>query len=264
MPTLANLPLAILVLSTLGACATSGDGSSEAQAALTGAPEGAVIDRNARQRVAREDMLTQMAFWAAEYQTFPNDLEAAQKFAEALRRGGRTDRAVQIAGEALGRFPQDQQLLHTYGMAQLASGRPQEALRPLAMVAAQDARNWRVRSALGAALDQLGRYPEARAAYQEALAIEPNQPGVMTNLGVSHLMAGEPQEAEAVLRQTIALPNAPPHARQNLAIALALQGKFDEAEQIEHIDLPPAQAAQNMQDLRGLLRDPRSWRDVGG
>ena len=205
---MSRLPAALLALSTLAACATTGEGAGGAEAALTAdAPR---VDREARQRIGREDMLTQMAFWAAEYQTFPNDIEAAQKFSEALRRGGRTDRAVQMAAEALGRFPDDPQLLTTYGLAQISSARPQEALRPLALVARAEPQNWRVRSALGAALDQLGRYTEARRAYQEALAIQPDDPRVLTNMGVSHIMAGEPQDAEPILRQAIALPNAPP------------------------------------------------------
>ena len=229
-----------------------------------GAPAGArPIDRQARERVAREDALTQMAYWAGEYQTFPNDLEAAQRFAEALRKGGRIDRAAQISGEALGRFPEDRPLLTTFGLAQIALGRPQQALRPLALVAAAEPQNWRVRSALGAALDQLGRYAEARQAYAEALAIAPGNAGVLTNMGVSHIMAGEPAEAEPILRQAVAIPGAPAEARQNLAIAVALQGRFDEAEQIERVDLPPAQAAQNILYLRGLLSDPRRWNDVG-
>ncbi|MGD9979595.1 MAG: tetratricopeptide repeat protein [Hyphomonadaceae bacterium] len=259
------LPLAILAASSLAACATMGEGE-ERHAAVdaSGAPPGArPIDREARERIVREDALTQMAFWAGEYQTFPNDLEAAQRFSEALRKGGRIDRAAQIAGEALSRFPEDRQLLTTYGFAQIALGRPQHALRPLALVAAGDPQNWRVRSGLGAALDQLGRFAEARQAYQEALAIEPNNVGVMTNMGVSHLMAGEPADAEPILRQAASMPGAPAEARQNLAIALALQGRFDEAEQIERIDLPPAQAAQNIQYLRGLLSDPRRWNDLG-
>jgi Flp pilus assembly protein TadD len=255
-----RLTLALLAASSLTACASLGGGEAE-QAGEHAAPA-RHVDREARQRVAREDMLTQMAFWAAEYQTFPNDLEAAQKFAESLRRGGRLDRAVQIAGEALNRFPDDQPLLTTYGLAQIASRHPQEALRPLALVAAADEQNWRVRSALGAALDQLGRYDEARMAYQEALALSPNEPGVMTNLGVSHIMAGEPDEAEPILRQAAALPNAPPQARQNLAIALALLGRFQEAEQLQRVDLPPAQAAANVRYLRGLLSDPRRWNDL--
>jgi Flp pilus assembly protein TadD len=261
----ASLPIALLAVSSLAACATTGEGSSQnvAEASAGAAPGARPIDRQARERVAREDALTQMAFWAAEYQTFPNDIEAAQRFSEALRKGGRTDRAVQIAGEALGRFPEDRALLTTYGYAQITLNRPQQALRPLAMVAAAEPENWRVRSALGAALDQLGRFNEARQAYQEALALQPGDARILTNMGVSHIMAGEPSDAEPILRQAVAIPGAPAEARQNLAIALALQGRFDEAEQIERIDLPPAQAAQNMQYLRGLLSDPRRWGDMG-
>lgn len=221
------------------------------------------VDRAARQHIGGQDMLTQMAFWAGEYDTFPNDIEAAQKFAEALRKGGRYDRAAQIAGEALNRFPDDRPLLTTYALAQLAQRHPQEALRPLAMVAASEPQNWRARSAMGAALDQLGRYDEARRAYQEALAISPNEPGVMTNLGVSHIMAGEAEAAEPILRQAAALPNAPPQARQNLAVALALMGRFAEADQLQRADLPAAQAASNTAYLRSLLSDPRRWGDVG-
>ena len=108
----------------------------------------------------------------------------------------------------------------------------------------------------------VGRYTEARAAYQEALAIQPENARVLTNLGVSHIMAGDPQTAEGFLRQAADQRGAPPEARQNLAIALALQGRFDEAEQIERVDLPPAQATENMRTLRGLLSDPRRWNDV--
>ncbi|HYD73279.1 MAG TPA: tetratricopeptide repeat protein, partial [Candidatus Binatia bacterium] len=121
-----------------------------------------------------------------------------------------------------------------------------------------------VRSALGAALDQLGRFAEARRAYQEALALAPTNAAILTNLGVSHIMAGEPADAERYLRQAADQRGAPPEARQNLAIALALQGRFDEAEQIERVDLPPAQAAENMRYLRSLLSDPRRWDAVRG
>ncbi|MBY0564174.1 MAG: tetratricopeptide repeat protein [Hyphomonadaceae bacterium] len=254
-----RLPATLLALSALTACATFG-GDDDASASLTATRP---VDRQARERIAREDLLTQMAFWAGEYQTFPNDLEAAQRFSDALRRGGRAERAAQIAGEAIARFPEDRALLNTYGLSQISAGRPQEALRPLAMVAAAQPENWRVRSALGAALDQLGRYTEARRAYQEALALHPNEPTVLTNMGVSHILAGELDQAEAVLRQASSLTNAPLEARQNLAVAIALQGRFDEAERVASVDLPPAQAAANVAYLRSLLSDPRRWDELG-
>lgn len=249
-----------LAAGMLTACASTS--ASEDQTPTPDANETRAIDREARARIGREDLLTQMAFWAGEYQMFPNDLEAAQRFSEALRRGGRSERAVQVSSEALSRFPNDPELLTTYGLAQIAMRNPQAALQPLALVAAADAQNWRVRSALGAALDQLGRFQQARMAYQEALALAPNEPRILTNLGVSHLMAGEPQTAEPILRQAAGLPGAPPEARQNLAIALALMGRFQEAEQLQRVDLPPAQAAANVAYLRGLLSDPRRWDDL--
>ncbi|MDX2276490.1 MAG: tetratricopeptide repeat protein [Hyphomonadaceae bacterium] len=263
---MSRLPFALLAVSALAACATTGEGAggqaTQQNAVNAPAPRG--VDRAARERIGREDMLTQMAFWASEYNTFPNDLEAAQRFAESLRLGGRNDRAVQTAGEALRRFPDDKPLLLTFGLAQLGQNNAQAALRPLALVAASDPQNWRARSALGVALDQLGRYDEARQAYQEALALRPNDPAVLTNLGMSHLISGDPAEAEQVLRQAVSLPGAPPQARLNLAVAVALQGRFDEAERLERADLPAAAAQSNMTYLRGLLSDPRSWRDLGG
>jgi Flp pilus assembly protein TadD len=272
---MSRFALSLLVASAAGACAASGHHASADSAAslADNAPPAAARqqpahasprtpDRRAREQITHQDMLTQMAFWAGEYDTFPNDLEAAQRFSETLRKGGRADRAVTVAQEALQRFPNDKPLTLTYGLAQIAARNPQEALRPLALIAAADPRDWRVRSALGAALDQLGRFTEARQAYQEALAIEPNDPGVLTNLGVSHLMEGDPAGAEPFLRQAMAQPNAPAESRQNLAIAVALQGRFDEAQQLERIDLAPAQAAANIEYLRGLLSDPHRWGDV--
>ena len=267
---MSRLVVALLAASSLAACATAGQSHAnvDPSAGQPGREDQAQVanrqpDRRARAAIVHQDMLTQMAFWAGEYDTFPNDLEAAQKFSECLRLAGRADRAVTVSGEALQRFPQDPQLLRTYGLAQIASHDPQDALRPLALLAQADAHDWKVRSALGAALDQLGRYSEARQAYAEALAIQPNQVSVLINEGVSHLMEGDPAAAEPILRQAVSLPNAPPEARQNLAISLALQGKFGEAEQLERVDLPPAQVAANMDYLRSLLSDPHRWGDVG-
>jgi len=276
---MSRIALSLLAASSLAACATTGQHANAAGGNTTlaqNSPANATPrqraaratpprtpDRHAREQITRQDMLTQMAFWASEYDTFPNDLEAAQRFAETLRKGGRADRAASVAQEALQRFPQDRSLTLTYGLAQLAARNPQEAIRPLTLVASMDARDWRVRSALGAALDQLDRFTEAREAYNEALVIQPNDPGVLTNMGVSHLMEGDPAAAEPILRQAMAQPNAPAEARQNLAVAVALQGRFDEAQQLERIDLPPATVAANMQYLRGLLSDPHRWGDVG-
>src|SRR5690349_19936881 len=105
---MSRLALSLLAASAAAACATSGQHANTDAAASVAqiAPDAAAArqrpahaaprtpDRRAREQITHQDMLTQMAFWAGEYDTFPNDLEAAQRFAETLRKGGRADRAV--------------------------------------------------------------------------------------------------------------------------------------------------------------------------
>jgi len=273
---ISSIGTAVALAGSLGACASIGDGQPRympgqpAQRAETSrgqedadAPAAVAGDlAAARAAIGREDILTQMAYWAGDYAEHPDDIESARGFAEALRRGGRYDRAIEVASEGTRRIGEDAQLVRTLGLAQLAAGHPRDALRPLALVARADPNDADARSALGVTLDQLGRFDQARQAYQEALALVPDDPRTLTNLGVSYLLTGEAEEAETVLRQAAALPNAPAEARQNLAVALGLQGKMDEAEAISRVDLPPAMAEENVAYLRGLFEDPRAAEEV--
>lgn len=248
---------ALVPVVMVAACATTAPDMS--QALRPGEPP---YDRAARAAVDRQDMLTQMTFWAQEYAVHPHDLETAQKFVDALRYGGRADRASTVALEALEKHPEDRKLMRSFGLALLASGKPQEALRPLAMTARDDPRDWSVRSALGAALDQVNRPVEARQAYAEALAIKADDPGVLTNMGVSFLMTGDVADAEQALQRAAALPGATAETRLNLSVAIALQGRFDEAERIQRVDIPPEMIAANMAYLRALQTDPRRWGEL--
>lgn len=248
---------ALVPVLMVAACATTAPDAADAL--RPGEPP---FDRAARAAVERQDMLTQMTFWAQEYAVHPHDLETAQKFVDALRYGGRSDRAAAVALEALEKHPEDRKLMRSYGFALLASGKPQEALRPLALTARDDAADWSVRSALGAALDQLNRPVEARQAYREALAIKANEASVLTNMGVSFLMTGDVVEAEKTLQEAAALPGATAETRMNLAVAIALQGRFEEAERIQRVDIPPDMIAANMAYLRALQTDPRRWGEL--
>lgn len=260
----------------LGGCATAGKlvgaGDDRALAAKEAKADKAAakdeekvslkIDKKARAAIEKEDILTQMTFWAREQGMHPDDVVAAQKFSEVLRKGGRADRAAEVASQALDRNPDNRELLRALGLALVSSGRSGEALRPLALLCKSDAKDYKARSALGVALDDQGRYEEARQAYKEALAIKPDDVGVLTNLGVSYLATGDTAKAEQVLRQAAALPDAGPETRQNLALAVGLQGRFAEAEQLQKVDLPPALVANNMAYIRGLLSDGRRWDDL--
>jgi Flp pilus assembly protein TadD len=222
----------------------------------------AKIDAAARIAAGREDVLTQMTFWAGEHERFPDDVEAAVSFIDILRVAGRAERAVDVGNDALSRMPASKPVMRAYGLALIAAGRSEDALRPLTVVTQADPKDWRTRSSLGVALDEQGRFDEARQLYKEALAIQPAEPGVLTNLGVSYLMEGKPADAETILKQAAALPGAGPEARQNLAMAVGLQGRFTEAEQLLKVDLPPAVVANNLSYMRGLIMDDRRWGDM--
>jgi Flp pilus assembly protein TadD len=244
--------MALLVLAVASGCATTDRQSQSAVA----------VDAAARAAIEREDVLTQMTFWAKETQAHPNDLEAMRKFVEALRKGGRGARAAEVATTAIEKFGPDRFLLAGLGQSLVASGRGVEALRPLALAAQADRHDWRVRMALGIALDQAGQAEQARAAYLEALSIKPDDAGLLTNYGVSFLMTGENENAELILRQAAALPGATPETRMNLAVAIALQGRFEEAERLQRVDLPPPMVAENMAYLRSLISSPHRWQEL--
>jgi Flp pilus assembly protein TadD len=265
-----GLPVALVM--GLAACATGGDGAPRAGAGLgangqrLSAPSAveptAAINADARATAARQDPLSQMAFWAREVEAHPQDVVAHRALSEALRLAGRNDRCIQVSRDALRQFQDDPALSRSLGLALLSTGRAQDALRPLAVAAGNDGQDYRTRSSIGVAFDQLGRSDQARMAYQEALAIRPDDPVTLTNLGVSYLLTGDAEQAEQVLRQASALPNAPAEARQNLAIALGLLGRVEEAEQLARVDLPPVMAAANAAYLRGLFQDERRWGDL--
>lgn len=246
--------VALLALAVASGCATTPAAGPNSA--------GPAVDAAARAAIAREDVLAQMTFWAREVQMHPDDVEAARRFVDVLRKGGRAARAAEVAQTALQRFGADRDLLNGMGLALVAAGRGAEAVRPLAMVAQADPTDWRARNALGVALDQAGQADKARLAYREALAIKPDDAGLLTNYGVSFLMAGENADAETILRQAAALPGASSETRINLSVAIALQGRFEEAERLQRIDLPPEMVSANMQYLRGLITSPHRYSEL--
>ena len=144
-------------------------------------------------------------------------------------------------------------LLAAYGRALADNGNFQQAFDVLGRAHSPDDPDWRLLSAQGATLDQLGRYEEARQYYSSALKIAPNQPLVLSNLGLSYVLSKELPRAEQTLRRAHGLAANDPRVRANLALAVGLQGKFAEAEKIAKADLPPAEAAANVAQLKRMM-----------
>ena len=89
---------------------------------------------------------------------------------------------------------------------------------------------------------------------------------MLSNLGLSYALSKELARAEETLRRAHSLAGSDPRVRANLALVVGLQGNFTEAEKIAKADLPPAEAAANVAQLKRMLsrKDKESARAEAG
>jgi Flp pilus assembly protein TadD len=187
------------------------------------------------------------------YRADPKDADAALKYGKALRASGQRAQAVAVLEQATIAHPGNKLLLAAYGRALADNGNFQQAFEVLGRAHSPDDPDWRLLSAQGATLDQLGRYEEARQYYSSALKIVPGQPLVLSNLGLSYVLSKELARAEDTLRRAHSMAPSDLRVRANLALSVGLQGRSAEAEKIVRADLPPAEAAANVAQLKQLL-----------
>ena len=205
-----------------------------------------------------------LALWGARYRENPGNADAAMGYARALRATEQRAQAVAVLEQATIRNPHNMPLLGAYGRALAEAGDYNQALDVLSRAHTPDRPDWRILNAQGAVLDQLGRNAEAQRHYSAALKIAPNDPSILSNLGLSYALTRDLQRAEATLRLAVAQPNAAPKVRQNLALVVGLEGRFAEAEKIASADLPPDEAAANVNYLRQMLAQRNDWTKKGG
>jgi len=197
------------------------------------------------------------------YRANPSDAKAAIAYAKALRATDQRAQAVAVLQQASIRNPHDTAVLGAYGRALADAGQYTEALDALSRAHSPDNPDWRILNAQGAVLDEMGRHAEAQRNYATVLKMVPNEPSVLSNLGLSYALDKKLPQAEATLRQAAALAHAGPKVRQNLALVVGLQGRFAEAEKIAGADLPPDQAAANVNYLRQMLAQRNDWKKMG-
>ncbi|NOJ40364.1 tetratricopeptide repeat protein [Bradyrhizobium australiense] len=199
------------------------------------------------------DPRREVELYQERYRANPRDADAALKYGTALRATGQRSQAVAVLEQASIVHPGDKLLLAAYGRALADNGNFQQAFDVLGRAHSPDDPDWRLLSAQGATLDQLGRYEEARQYYASALKIVPDHPSVLSNLGLSYVLSKDLPRAEETLRRAHSLAGTDPRVRANLALAVGLQGRVADAEKIVKADLPPAEAAANVAQLKQIL-----------
>jgi Flp pilus assembly protein TadD len=217
--------------------------------------------REERDAADRMDLLSQATFWGKEYDKNPNDYETALKLARVLRAIGSSQRATEVASQALNRKQGDVELSLVFAQASLDQGRPQDAATALAQAEAAGRNDWRMMSIIGVTMDQLDQHAPAQDYYRKALALSPDNPKVLSNLGLSYALANKPTLAEETLRKAAA-EDADTRVHQNLALVLGVQGKFAEAEKAVSPDTPKELVDSNAAYFHALLTPARKWDSV--
>jgi Flp pilus assembly protein TadD len=258
--------LLLAAVSMIAACASRTAPTPEEAALIEdlGSKSITPATAEARAEIRGADPVTRSAFWAAQYDNNPADLEAAIEFARVTRAMGRPSQAAAIANTSLALRPNNAELLTELGAALVSDGRAAAATQPLTRAVELAPDDPRIRNLLGAALDHNGDHERARAQYARALELMGDDAAVLSNYAMSYTLSGDPESAETLLRRAIVLPGANGRVRQNLALALALQGKFDEAERLAQQDLPREVAMANVSYVRTLIERPRTWGELRG
>jgi len=241
---------AALALSVAG-CKTTSDDITGSLAAAPSSPR------------TDADWRRSLDAWGARYRENPGNAAAAIAYARALRATGQRAQAVAVLEQANMRNPNDMKLLGAFGLALADAGQYQKALDALSRAHTPDEPDWHILNAQGAVLDQMGRHNEAQRYYAAALKIMPNEPSVLSNIGLSYALMKDLKHAEDTLRFAAAQPGAEPKVRQNLALVVGLQGRFAEAERIAAADLPPDEAAANVEYLRQMIAQQNA-KKLGG
>jgi Flp pilus assembly protein TadD len=211
------------------------------------------------QQATPEAWRKEVEICAPKFDANPGDAVIALRYARALRGLDQKAQAVAVLQQAAIRSPNHAELLAAYGKALADVGRYKEASEVLTRAHSPERPDWRVLSAQGAVADQMGDHAMAQGFYESALKLAPDEPTVMSNLGLSYALNKRLPEAETLLRQAADSPRADARVRQNLALVLSLQGKFPDAEAALKRDLPDAEAAALLADMRSLVSQPNSW-----
>lgn len=151
-------------------------------------------------------------------QRYPHLVEAQAALAEALRRNGRHDEAIQRFRELLDRRPKDPRIPFGLGRALLAAKEPVEALAAFEMAAARGEASGELHAERAEALTLLGRTAEAVAALREALRTHIEGTAWRLSLGLALIALGPDhrQEAEQRFREVLAIDPANTRAWEEL------------------------------------------------
>lgn len=154
--------------------------------------------------------------------------------AEALRRSGREDAAIEVLKQ-LTKTHGDLPLVHvTLGDALRGMDRFEESIKPynaaVDLIETPDEQHWIIFFARAISHERNGNWPEAEADFRKALELRPEQPQVLNYLGYSFLeMQTNYDEAIDMIERAVALRPDSGYIIDSLGWGLYRLGRYEEA-----------------------------------
>lgn len=220
-----------------------------------------ILLKSATSSFAAHEYSSAVAAYQTLYARDPTDVEVIVGLVRNLRYAGSVDNAIAIAESAMARPIKDPRLLAERGKLELARGRPEGAIYYFRDLIGQGIADWQIHSAFGIACDLLGWFEEAREAYHAALAASPGNASVLNNLALSYALQGDVDRAITILTRVAESPAAAIQIRQNLGLLYAFKGETSRAGDIARRDLPPREAASNLDYYRAIRNSLRTHVD---
>lgn len=171
--------------------------------------------------------------------------EAYLKLAEALKKMGHQDDALQTLAAARSAMPGNTRILNALGLAMVAAGQAKDAVGIFDELTAIEPENALYHNGKAIAFDNAGNHVAAQEIYQKALSLSPNAATIKNNFALSLILSGKFKEAIDLLEPLAASDESSPTIRQNLALAYSLIGDDKRAQDIARKDLSPAQTDEN-------------------
>jgi len=237
----------VLLAGTIGAsCGHSGRTAATRPAALP-APQ-PIFDRQIRNALDAGEGDYQTRILRERLAAEPENLSVRLELAEAYRRRGYSDIALEHCRLAAARFPDSAEAVTALVHLSRDLKLHKEAVATLEKyLAAHPPVSPGLVSWMGILRDELGAWGEGEKSHRQALALAPKAEYLHNNLGYNLLMQGRRQEAAEAFREALKLSPDYLLARNNLGAALAEQSEQALAELRRAND--PASAHNNMAAL---------------
>ncbi len=154
----------------------------------------------------------------------PSDTEAWYNLAVTLQEAGRPGEAIVALTEVLRRAPAKPEAVNALGVALSLTGKLDEARNAFARATELDPENAKAWNNLGNVERDRGRLAEAEVAYRRATEIAPDYPDPWNGLGTLAVQAKRPTDALPLFDRALALGPQLHEVLLNRAIALELAG----------------------------------------